>query len=308
MKKIFPKKILFIKLGKRGEWEKECIEKNQTIRLGYSEIDHNLCVKGNWDAVYDHFFDTLETRDFVASSHTNQVRQFYEEKNETLWITFYANKLWWCFARQDITLLPDKSKTRPVIGKWSDKDIKGNVLMADNISGKLLKTQGFRGTICSVPEKEYALGKINAEQPPELIAVEESLADLRGKLALLIKNLQWKEFETLIDLIFRQAGWQRVGATGKAQKTLDLDLLSPVTGERAIVQIKAESNLKEFRHYEKEFANLSNYDKFFYVVHVPKGDWKNQENETEVNLWFIEKVTELTINSGLVDWVIKKTS
>ena len=26
--------------------------------------------------------------------------------------------------------------------------------MVDNISTKLLKTQGFRGTICSVPEKE----------------------------------------------------------------------------------------------------------------------------------------------------------
>ncbi|MBU1685253.1 hypothetical protein KJ662_03295 [Patescibacteria group bacterium] len=308
MKKIRPKKVLFIKLGKGGGYEKECIEKTQTIRINYDEVDHKLALKGKWDSVLKSFLAMSEMKDFVASSHTNQVRQFYEEGNDTLWITFYANKLWWCFAKQEVTLLPDRSKTRQVVGQWSDKDINGNTLTADNISGKLLKTQGFRGTICSVPEQEYALAKINAEQLPEVAEVEKSLAVLKEKLALLIKNLQWKEFETLIDLIFRQAGWQRVGTTGKTQKTLDLDLLSPVTGERAIVQIKAESNLKEFKHYEKEFANLSNYDKFFYVVHTPKGDWRKQENETEINLWLIDKITELTINSGLVDWVIKKTS
>lgn len=308
MKKITPKKVLFIKLGKGGEYEKECIEKKSNLRLDYRETDHNLCLKGKWEDVHKSFIKIPETKDYVASSHTHQIRQFYEENSETLWITFYANKLWWCFAKQDIKLLPDKTKIRSAIGKWSDKDVKGNILTVDNISGKLLKIQGFRGTICSVSEWEYVLAKINAEQLPEVVAAEKSLADLKEKLALLIKNLQWKEFETLIDLIFRQAGWQRVGTTGKTQKTLDLDLLSPVTGEKALVQIKAESNLKEFKYYKKEFANLSDYDKFFYIVHTPKGDWHKQENKTEVNLFFINKITELTINSGLVDWVIKKTS
>jgi hypothetical protein len=89
------------------------------------------------------------------------------------WITFYANKLWWCFSNPIITLLPDKTKTRPVIGKWSDKDINGNVLLASNLSGKLLMTQGFRGTICSVPERKYAIGKINCEQIKEVFEVEQ---------------------------------------------------------------------------------------------------------------------------------------
>ncbi len=308
MRKNNPKKILFIKLGEGGRYEKDCIEKDNTIRLEYSSVDHELCLKGQWDKVHRHFTDKLETKNFVASSHTNQIRQFYEEGEDTLWITFYANKLWWCFAKTDVKLLPDKSKIRSVLGEWHDKDINGKILSTDRISGKLLKTQGFRGTICSVPEREYALAKINGVQLPEVEAVEKSLTDLRGHVGSLIKNLQWKEFETLVDLIFRQAGWQRVGETGKTQKTLDLDLLSPVTGEKAIVQIKAESNLKEFKRYEEEFANLTDYTKFFYVVHTPKGDWKNQENETDVNLWFVDKVAELVIYSGLVEWVIKKTS
>jgi len=205
-------------------------------------------------------------------------------------------------------LFEDNTKTRPVIGKWSDKDINGNVLFASNISGKLLKTQGFRGTICSVPEQKYTLNKINCEQLNEVVEVENAMNNLKSKLTFLIQHLQWKDFETLIDLVFRQAGWQRVGDTGKTQKTLDLDLFAPVTGERAIVQIKAQSELHEFLKYQDDFAKMNDYDKFFYIVHTAKNDLVNYKNETETKLYFVEKVAELTISAGLVEWVIKKTT
>ena len=308
MQKIRPKKILFIKLGEGGKYEKDCIENSQTLRLGYREIDHSLCLKGNWKAVHNYFTDTLKTKDFVATSHTNQIRQFYEEDENTLWITFYANKLWWCFSKKEIVQLEDKSKVRTVTGRWHDKDINGKSLNLENISGKLVKTQGFRGTICRVLEEKYTLQKINGEQSQEIIEVEEAMHLLKEKLGQLIINLQWKDCEILIDLIFRQAGWQRIGSTGKTQKTLDLELFAPVTGERAIVQIKSQSDLVEFEYYVKEFANLTKYDKFFYIVHSPKENLKNYKNETEINILFINKVAELTISSGLVEWVIKKTS
>ncbi|GAG28128.1 unnamed protein product, partial [marine sediment metagenome] len=73
MQKINPKKILFIKLGAGGKWEKECIEESQTIRIEYDEVNHNSCLKGEWEDVYNSFINIPETRDFVASSHTNQV-------------------------------------------------------------------------------------------------------------------------------------------------------------------------------------------------------------------------------------------
>ena len=312
MKKIKANKVLFIKLGQGGQFEKECIEQNQTLRLGYREVDHKLCASGQWDKVHNYFTTVENSKTFVATSHTNQVKQFYEEDQKTLWITFYANKLWWCFSKPEITLLSDKTKTRPVIGKWSDKDIKENVLLAGNISGKLLKTQGFRGTICSVPEEKYALAKINCEQLKEVIEVEQAMFELKSKLILLIQNLQWKDFETLVDLIFRQAGWQRASDLGKTQKTLDLELLAPVTGERAIVQIKAQSNLKEFLEYEEKFVPMNNdYDKFFFVLHTDKNDLIRtyEENEvTAVKIYLVDKVAELTISAGLVEWVVKKVT
>lgn len=312
MKKIKATKVLFIKLGQGGQFERECIEQNQTLRLGYREVDHKLCVSGQWDKVHNYFMTVENSKTFVATSHTNQIKQFYEEDENTLWVTFYANKLWWCFSKPEVTLLSDKTKTRPVIGKWSDKDINSNVLLAGNISGKLLKTQGFRGTICSVPEEKYALAKINCEQMKVVVEVEQAMFELKSKLILLIQNLQWKDFETLVDLIFRQAGWQRVSDLGKTQKTLDLELLAPVTGERAIVQIKAQSNLKEFLDYEEKFVPMNNdYDKFFFVLHTDKNDSIRtyEENEvTAVKIYLVDKVAELTISAGLVEWVIKKVS
>ena len=308
MKRIQANKVLFIKLGQGGKFEKECIENNHTLRLGYREVDHKLCLTGQWDKVHDYFTTEENSKTFVATSHSNQIKQFYEEDENTLWITFYANKLWWCFSKPEITLLADKTKTRPVIGKWSDKDVYENVLLAGNISGKLLKTQGFRGTICSVPEEKYVLAKINCEQMKEVVEVEQAMFDLKTKLTFLIQNLQWKDFETLVDLIFRQAGWQRVGDTGKTQKTLDLELFAPVTGERAIVQIKAQSDLQQFLSYQEQFATMNDYDKFFYVVHTAKNNLSTYENETETKLYLVDKVAELTVSAGLVEWVIKKTS
>jgi hypothetical protein len=308
MTKIRPTKILFIKLGEGGKYEKDCIENDQNLRLGYRAVDHQLCINQNWASVHKYFTTEENSKTFVATSHSNQIKQFYEEGEDTLWITFYANKLWWCFSKPEIKLLADKTKTRPVVGKWSDKDINGNVLLASSISGKLLKTQGFRGTICRVPEEKYALAKINGEQLKEVLEVESAMGNLKTKLTALIQHLQWKDFETLVDLIFRQAGWQRVGDKGKTQKTLDLELYAPVTGERVIVQIKSESDLKEFEKYQEDFAIMNDYHKFFYVVHSAEKTLTNYINETDTNLYLVDKIADLTISAGLVDWVIKKTS
>ena len=40
MTKIRPTKILFIKLGEGGKYEKDCIENDQNLRLGYRAVDH----------------------------------------------------------------------------------------------------------------------------------------------------------------------------------------------------------------------------------------------------------------------------
>lgn len=310
--KVNPKNILFIKLGREGTFEKECIEKNNTLKLSFVKTDHQQCINKDWDLVKSDFIEKQVRTISVATNFTNQIKKFYEEDENTLWITFYKNKLWWCFSEPKITLNSDGTKTRPVIGKWSDKNILNQTLLNGNISGKLLKTQGFRGTICEVSAKEYALQKINAEQLPIVAEVENAMSALESKVSNLIQGLQWQDFELLIDLIFRQMGWQRSGVTGKTTKDIDLELFSPVTSERALVQIKTSTNLIEYKKYEEKFISMSNdYDKFFFIAHTDKNDEVRnyvETSENQINTYLIDKVTELTISSGLLRWVIERFS
>lgn len=305
-----PTKVLFIKLGKGNAFSKDCIE-NSYIKLDYRTVDHNLCLNKKWDEVYNHFVTKENTTKGVARSHTNQIKQFYEEDENTLWVTFHNNRLWWCFSKPEIKKDEKNLKTRPVIGQWSDTDIlEKNKLLFSNLSGKLLKTQGFQGTICKVEAQDYTIAKIKGTQRKEAAEVEKAFNTLKEKLLVLIQDLQWQDFETLIDLIFRQMGWLRVSVLGENLKDIDIELQSLVTGEKAVVQIKAEADLKTFEKYEEKFSEIGYYDKYFFIASFPKQNLIEFANnyKSETNIYLGEKISELTISSGLTDWVINKTT
>jgi hypothetical protein len=299
-------KALFIKLGRGGEFEKECIEKN-ILKIGYQDADDILCSSGKWQKVKDFYHAKHPEWSGQIAFHVNQIKYFYEEDADVLWITFFENKLFWCFSEKKVFIQKDENKVRKVIGKWSCKDLKGNILFLENISGQLSKTQGFRGTICSVREKDYLIKKITGEQSKEIKEAEKSFGQLKSKLIFLIKKLNPKDFELLIDLIFQRGGWQREGVVGKVQKLIDLAIFHPVTEERAVVQIKCQTNLNEFNKYIETFAGMTEYHRFFYVAHTPQGDLEKYKNHAD-NLIFYdsEKIAELAINSGLFDWILKK--
>jgi hypothetical protein len=122
----------------------------------------------------------------------------------------------------------------------------------------------------------------------------------------LIRNLTWKDFELLVDLVFSNAGWQRVSVLGKTEKNIDLDLRSPVTGERVMVQIKAASDKEEFEFYCQEFSRMKDFARFFYVVHTPKKSLSNAKAPSLTQLVFAEQLAELVVNAGLVRWLIEK--
>jgi hypothetical protein len=55
-------------------------------------------------------------------------------------------------------------------------------------------------------------------------------------------RIHWKDFELLVELIVTQGGYRRVTETGGTQKTTDIELVLPLTGERLFVQAKARLN------------------------------------------------------------------
>ncbi len=304
---IKPSSTLYIKLGRGGRWERECIEIDQTLRLGYDTVPHELCLQGKWDDVLREL-ETIRSSTGAAKRDTNQIRLFYESDDSVLWVTFFGDRLYWCFSTSEVTLLPDKSKTRSVISRWSSTDVKGQPLQKSQLSGKLLSMQGFRGTICSVGETEYLVQKINGQIPKEIEEAQAALSELERKLEIIIRQLHWQDFEILVDLIFRQAGWQRVSELGKTLKTLDLELISPITAEQYGVQIKSKANLAELESYQDKFADMQGYTRLYFVVHTPSSDLVPAKVIEDIELWLPQDIAHWAMKYGLADWIIAKAS
>lgn len=304
---INPKRAYYIKLGRNGAWEEECLKEKQILRLGYQQISDDLCRQGKWDEVRSILFG-IRNDIGTAKRDENQIRYFYEADNKTLWTTFFGDRLYWCFSEPQITQLPDKTKTRPVIGEWSSMDIYGKPLKKIQLSGSLLSMEGFRGTICRVKELNYLTRKINGIVQPE---VEEALlakAELESKTAAVIQKLTWKDFELLIDLIFRQAGWQRMSILGKTGKSIDLDLLHPLTDERFVIQVKSSAKLAQLEHFREKLTEYQDYDRAYFIVHSPKGRLAQARGIDDIEVWLPDDIAHLVVIYGLTDWVINKAT
>ncbi len=308
-KSITASQVLFIKLGGKGEWEKGCIEgPNPCIRLGYRSKQHQECLAGNWGAVRKYWATQGGKTERKATEAMSQVRYFYTADEQTLWITFYQRKLWWCFAEHKVEELPDESRVRKTLGSWSYKDVLGHDLHVDGLSGALTKVQGFRGTICKVKEAAYLFMRLNGIYPPEVREAETCLHALECAIEKLIPRLGWKDFELLCDLIFTQGGWQRISSLGKTEKTIDMELQSPVTHRRAVVQIKSKADLKTFLDYKQRLAKLDEDAEAYFIVHSPSPDLASYENDGPGFLLTSTRLAKLVVSSGLSQWLIQKTS
>jgi hypothetical protein len=222
-------------------------------------------------------------------------------------VTFFGNRMWWAFAELDVTRLPDGSKTRDVDGTWRSTDILGAPLSLERINGRFLRVRRFAGTICSV-DIEYVTNKINGHKPSIVSEAESSLDSLEQRLVPLIQSLTWNDFELLVDLIFSNAGWQRISVLGKSQKTLDLDLKLPVTGERAMVQVKSASNRTEYLQYHKEFTEAPDFSRFFFVVHSPSPDLYTVHKLPNSTVLCATELARMVVSAGLTRWLLEKNT
>ena len=304
-------KALYIKLGEGGKWEPSCIERDNTIRLGYEEAPHELCLQGKWEEITEVAVREWTKDRGAARRHANQIRLFYEAGSDVLWITFYKGLLWWCRSKREVSVLEeDKSRTRPVIGRWRSDDLAGNVLQASRLSGKLLMLQGFRGTICDVRERGYLLRKLNGTAEREVQDAKDALDSLVDKIKTIIHGLHWKDFELLVDLIFTNAGWQRTSPLGETQKTLDLTLEAPILGEQYGVQVKSQADLKAFKGYDEQVREWPGFKRFYFVVHTPSDDLEKlaeqMTSEDKVVILGPRQLAKWSVRYGLVDWIIDK--
>ncbi len=311
---------LFIKLGNGNKWADECFE-NDFVRLDYSEIPHELAngLPENSDAVFEAAINRiprLGATDGASRNHVGQICRFYEADEKVLWFTFHSNRLWWCFSTKSVT--PEiveeiELKRRAVIGKWSDVNDLGETLWKSKLSGNLLKTEGFQGTICELKDdvRNYLMHKINGTVTRDVRKAQEAQQALSAALIPVIQHLHHADFEILVDLIFMLGGLRRVGVSGGTEKDIDLDLESPITGEHIAVQVKSAANVTVWNNYKEIARGMKDYSRFYFVTHSPTKalqDAARSVDSTSYIYWDVNEIARQVIRSGLTGWVLDKAA
>lgn len=301
----------YIKLGPGGQWDELCIVEG-TIRLGYYDVPHELALAGKLETIQRIYVKQGKAKG-ASTNHARQVLDFYSCGEDTVWVTFSKGFLWWGVAEPEVTLIDYDRKGhdergnrfRRMIGGWHKTDIHGRELHRVDLAGFLTMKSGFQGTICNIRLSEFAylMRMINAEELPEAIAARQAKATMEQAVTGLINHLEPGDFELLVDLIFSRGGWQRVGAVGGTQKTTDLELIQPLTGERAAVQVKSSTNQTQLQEYIDSFAGMG-ADRYFYVYHSTRQ--KLDVGDSSIRLVGPVELAHYAVDLGLTDWLLRK--
>jgi hypothetical protein len=148
------------------------------------------------------------------------------------------------------------------------------------------------------------LRRINGLRVPEVDRGVAALREMTDATLGMVRLLGPQDFEVLVDLVFSTSGWRRQGVVGKTQKTLDLDLVLPSTGERAFVQIKSRTDDAELADYVSRIDAADDYTRMFYVYHTGHAS----TDDPRVVVIGPERIAEMVVEAGLVGWVVRKVS
>ena len=296
-------RAFYIKLGKGGAWELDSIA-SHIMRIGWPGSPLADINSHNWDAI-EHKLRGELSHQGTATRDVNALRQIVLATESDVWITFHGSRLWWCRLAPGPVEEDKVSKFRRVHGQWSDRDVQGRVLLIADIPGLLSQLQGFRGTVCVVRAAERLRRLLNAESSAPFQAVTRARETLVGAVQSAIGELHWKDFETLVDLLFRQAGWRRLSVLGETMKYADLELEEPITAERYQVQIKSAADISDFVRYRDQFEGRG-FRKLFFVVHSPTPKLAQEQSGSSVELVLPARLAAMVVDAGLVSWILAK--
>jgi hypothetical protein len=294
----------YIKLGRNGIWEESSLKKN-IMRIGWKNQSLSDINNGNWEIIQKQII--AETADKGAATRDcGALRMICESTNDDIWITFHGNYLWWCKVTEAEIYKDEVSKYRKV-DKWFCEDICGNKLLTIQIPGRIGKLQGFRGTACKVREIDELVRLLNCQPSTEYEAIRDSKENLYGHVEAGLRRLHWKDFETLVDLLFRATGWRRISPLGETMKYSDIELEDPINEEMYQVQVKSSASLRDFQEYSKRFA-AGKYRKLFFVVHTPDAQLARtpQQNGSQVQLVLPRRLAEMVVDLGMLNWLLNK--
>lgn len=296
----------YIKLGRGGEWEVDSIETGK-LRLGWREQSVEDINARRWEFIEQQLRAKDQGKRVAATtSDLNALKIITESGTEHVWITFHKAKLWWTRLASGPVEQDSVSKFRRTAQPWRDQAADGRLLVVNGLPGKIAQLQGFRATVCRVNYVDLLRRTLNGTRSPLATAIRDHRQFLAQHLTEAIKELHWKDFETLVDLVFRAAGWVRVSVLGQHAKAYDLELREPIIGDRYVVQVKSRAGLADLH---ATIANFSpdDFRRVFFVVHSPDDDLVCATDIPDhVEIVSPERLGELAMDAGLVGWIEEK--
>jgi hypothetical protein len=297
----------YIKLGRAGAWEANAIASG-FLRLGWEKQSLEDINGRCWDVIKAQLMEQQPGQPGVVTADLNRLRDITESTVEDVWITFHGAKLWWTRLEEGGVEADRLSKFRRCRGGWSDCSQTGRLLIVNELPGRLAMLQAFRGTVCRVREERMLARVLSGERSELAQRIEQSESELARHLLEAIRDLHWKDYETLVDLVFRSAGWERISVLGQQAKGYDLELREPLTNTRYVVQVKSQAKLADLEETARQFSG-TDYRRVFFVVHSPTDDLAQaQALPAHVELVSPATLARLSISAGLVGWLRSRVS
>lgn len=297
----------YVKLGRGGRWEADSIQQSR-LRLGWSNQSLADINTGQWSVIAEQLRHEQPNQPQVSTTDLNRLQDIALSTPEDVWITFHGAKLWW--ARLALGPIEEDhiSKYRITLDGWHDTSQSGRLLVVNDLPGKIAQLQGFRGTVCRVRDKQLLRRVLEGTRSELASQISAERTGLCSQLERAIVELHWKDYETLVDLVFRHAGWLRISVLGQHAKAYDLELREAITNDRYVVQVKSQATRADLNKTIQDFSE-ADYRKVFFVVHSPAADLANATDiPNHVELVAPSHLAALALNAGLTHWLEEKVA
>lgn len=308
MKSTLPASVRYVKNGRKGQWWPAAKSNNQ-VHAGWKNIPKELLVKPNYDKIERLIKDEFGGKS-GATQDFNALCDLLSNPHEHVWVTFEDGCMWWCSVHDVVTINPDGQSLekgnfwldcdRP----WSNRSLKGKLLAIADLPGTVTTTSGFKGTVCTPKDWEAVLRIIQDKIDPDAAKALAARREYEQAVQVMVKRLSPKDFEQLIDHVLARTGWARFSTIGKSREGIDIEAENIASAERAFVQVKSSADQKVLDDYVSRFKKRREfYARMIFAVHSPIGTLKLPADLPAVQMWTVERVSQLSVRLGLGEWI-----
>ena len=303
-----PTSVRYVKNGRGGQWW-QAAKTNGQVHLGWKTIPKGLLLRPDFPeierTIKAHYGSRHgATQDFCA------LRDLLDAPSKHVWVTFEDGCMWWCTVLDGATVNPNEEDLKKgnfwlvCQRSWSKHSIKGKVLAITDLPGTVTKTAGFKGTVCTPSDWQAVLRIIQDGKDPDAKKAVDARGHYERAVQKIVKRLQPKDFEHLIDLILAGTGWARISTLGGTLEGIDFEAENPTADEIAFVQVKSAADQRVLNEYVELFKKRRDrYARMIFAVHSPGGKLKPPADLPAVQLWTGDRVAQLVVRLGLGKWV-----